>query len=218
MQKKVSVKLGLANYLQLSSDGWSNIRGDAIVSYVVTCSKGDYYLTSTDASLVEKKSAAWCFDDFERVVKESGIPWAKVSGLITDTENKMRAMWALVEAKHPSIFAYGCGTHTVQLILKEICALSWFAAVCAKCNQIGKWFRNHHLPAGLLKRCCEQLRLKVGRPVRHCATRFASWIYVVERIVALKRALRAVVDMQIYQRRCLTKKGRDDDEDDKEPR
>ena len=41
---------------------------------------------------------------------------------------------------------------------------------------------------------------------------------MVERIVALKRPLRAVVDEAVYKARCLSKKGRDDDEEDKEPR
>ena len=53
--------------------------------------------------------------------------------------------------------------------------------------------------------------------VRHCATRFASWVYVVERIWGLRRALRLVVDNATYKARCLNKQGRDDDEEDKDP-
>ena len=102
-------------------------------------------------------------------------------------------------------------------MLKQICALPWFDTVCRRCNQIGKWFRNHHLPAGLLKRACDQLKIKVSRPVKNCATRFASWVYVVERIARLKRALRVVVDSPTYISKCLKKKGRDDDDEDKEP-
>ena len=161
VQQRVYDMISYANYVQFSSDGWSNIRSEAIVSYVLTCSKGDYYIDSTDASLVEKKSAPWCFEDFKRIVGLSKIPFEKFSGLITDTENKMRAMWRLVEAAYPKIFAYGCGTHTVQLILKDVCGLPWFANVCKKCNQMSKWFRNHHLPAGILKKTCECLKLKV---------------------------------------------------------
>ena len=55
------------------------------------------------------------------------------------------------------------------------------------------------------------------RTVRHCATRFASWVYVVERISKLKRALRVVIDDAVYKKHCLKKQGRDDDPDDKEP-
>ena len=57
--------------------------------YVVTCSQGDYYCTSTDASLVEKKSAEWCYAEFERVVARF-LDMAKIPGVITDTEGKMR--------------------------------------------------------------------------------------------------------------------------------
>ena len=134
VQDKVDKMLALLDYVQLSSDGWSNIRGEAIISYVTTCSKGDYYIDSTDASLVEKKGADWCFEDFKRIVAKAKIPFAKINGLVTDTEPKMRALWKLVEKDYPTIFAYGCCTHTIQLILKDICALPWFATVCAKCD------------------------------------------------------------------------------------
>ena len=217
VQGKVDKMLALLDYVQFSSDGWSNIRGESIVSYVATCFKGDYYIDSTDASLVEKKGADWCFLDFKRVVAKAKIPFSKISGLVTDTEAKMRALWQLVEKDYPMIFAYGCCTHTIQLILKDICALPWFAAVCTKCNQVAKWFCNRHLPAGLLKKTARALKLKVERPVRNCTTRFASWVYVVERIQALKKALRVVVDDALYIARCLKKKGRDDDPEDKEP-
>ena len=60
-------------YYQLSSDGWSNIRGEAIIGYVVTCCKGDYYIDSTDASLVEKKSAEWCFADYKRIITKGRL-------------------------------------------------------------------------------------------------------------------------------------------------
>ena len=40
--------------------------------------------------------------------------------------------------------------------------------------------------------------VKTERTVRHCATRFASWIYVAERASKLKRALRAVIDGPVY--------------------
>ena len=217
VQKRVDDLLALEDFVELCGDGWSNIRGESIVSYVATCSKGDYYLWSTDASLVDKKDAAWCFADFKRVVKLSKLPYSRLSGFISDTENKMRALWKLIEAEFPEIFAYGCCTHTLQLILKSVCALEWFGMVCAKCNQIAKWFRNHHLPAGLLKKYCTLLKLSVERPVRNCATRFASWVYVVERIRQLKPALRAAIDDDVYKQRCLKKSGNADDPEDKEP-
>ena len=217
VSRKVDAMLSEVAFYQMSSDGWSNVRGEAIVSYVLTCNKGDYYLTSTDASLVAKKSAEWCYGDMLRVLEEAKVPWAKISGVITDTEAKMRKLWEIIEDKHPSVFSYGCCTHAIQLIIKAICALPWFESVCARCNQVGKWFRYHHLPAGLLRKYCTLLKLNVSRPVANCKTRFASWIYVVERIFVLKRALRAVVDDNLYKSRCLAKKGRDDDPDDKEP-
>ena len=54
VQKRVDDLLALEDFVELCGDGWSNIRGESIVSYVATCSKGDYYLWSTDASLVDK--------------------------------------------------------------------------------------------------------------------------------------------------------------------
>ena len=214
---RVQKQLQGEKFYQLCSDGWSNIRGEAIVSYVLTCRKGDYYLDSKDTSLVEKKSSEWCLQDFERVLQLGMCEYDKVAGFISDTEPKMKKLWKLIEEKYPTIVAYGCCTHTLQLLLKDICGVAWFSSVCARCNQIGKWFRNHHLPAGLLKKWSKKLLDGEFRPVRHCATRFASWVYVVERIQKLKGPLRAAVDDPVYKKRCLTKKGRDDDPEDKEP-
>ena len=215
VQARVQKQLSSVHTYQLCSDGWSNIRGEAIISYVLTCRKGDYYLDSKDASLVQKKSSEWCLKDFERVLQL--CEESKVVGFISDTEMKMRKLWSLIEEKYPTILAYGCTTHTLQLLLKDICGVGWFESVCARCNQIGKWFRNHHLPAGLLKKWSKKLLDAEFRPVRHCATRFASWVYVVERIQKLKGPLRAAVDDRVYQNHCLDKKGRDDDPEDKEP-
>ena len=216
VQTKVDALLQQSDYLQIASDGWSNLRGEAIISYVVTCTLGDFFVHSSDASIVEKKSAEWCFADFEkRMSKCGGV--VKINGFISDTENKMRATWKLIENKYPSIHAYGCCTHTLQLLMKDICSMEWAAALLKSANSIVLWFRNHHFPAAKLKEYSRKLLGKAIRPVKNSKTRFAAWAYVCERLLKLKSSLRAVVDDDSYKSGVQGKKGREEEPDDKEP-
>ena len=102
VQARVDAYLEETEYRQVTSDGRSNIRGGSIISYVATCPLGDFFIHSTDASLVEKKSADWCFSDFvKRTDQCGGVD--KINGFISGTENKMRALWKKIEEKYPTI-------------------------------------------------------------------------------------------------------------------
>lgn len=215
VQAKVDRVLAESDYLQVASDGWSNLRGESIISYVITCTQGDFFLHATDASLAEKKSAVFCFADLEKFFEKFGV--SKVTGFISDTEAKMRALWLLIEAKYNHIHAYGCCTHILQLVIKAICALSWAAPLLKRSNSIILWFRNHHFPAAILKQYSERLLGKALRPIKNSATRFAAWAYAVERLLKLKSSFRAIVDDEKYKTAVRGKKGRADEPDDKEP-
>ena len=126
-------------------------------------------------------------------------------------------MWRLIEAEYKRIHCYGCCTHILQLTMKDVCELDWIAGLLKKANSIVLWFRNHHFPAGKLREYTVKLIGKAMRPVKNSKTRFAAWAYVVERLLKLKPALRAVVDDEAYVNGVKGKKGRDDEPDDKEP-
>ena len=76
----------------------------------------------------------------------------KVTLYVSDTENKMKGLWRMIEAEYPKIFAYGCATHTLNLLLGDIGSLDHFSGMLKQMQELISFFRGHSVPHTRLKR------------------------------------------------------------------
>jgi len=54
--------------------------------------------------------------------------------IVTDTENKMQAMWALLQKKYPWMLAVPCAAHCLDLLFDDICKHPYVASALDFCS------------------------------------------------------------------------------------
>jgi Protein of unknown function (DUF 659) len=68
----------------------------------------------------------------------------KFSAVVTDNPNVMKAVWKIIEERYPTIAAYGCAAHGVNLLIKDIAHLPEHANTIKESTKIIQFVKNHH--------------------------------------------------------------------------
>lgn len=143
---KLKDSLKDATNLVLTSDGWTNIRGDHIVNFVVKApGKKPLFYKSIDTTGISQTALATA-DAICAVIEE--IEPDKISAVITDNPNTMRASWVEIERRYPTIAAYGCSAHGVNLLIKDIVAIPAHKKTSIEASKIIQFINNHHVAHG----------------------------------------------------------------------
>lgn len=111
--------------MSLVSDGWSNIRREHMVNYVVVTPNHKPVLLGTEETTGVAQDAPEIANALSKVIEEIGV--TKVAGVVTDNAANMVAAWKILEQKYPSVIVNGCGAHTINLLVKDICKLPVYA-------------------------------------------------------------------------------------------
>lgn len=125
------------------SDGWSNIRNESLINFVLVSPQIPPILFRTLRFEGEQHTAENIAKKFEMIIDEIGEE--KISGIVTDNASNMRAAWRILEQKFPSLVYNGCSAHTINLMVKDICLLDRFALIISKCAKITKFINNRSL-------------------------------------------------------------------------
>lgn len=106
------------NDLTLISDGWTNVRGDHIVNFLVKApGHPSMFFKSLDTSGIPQTTAG-VTAAITGVIQEIGEE--KVTALVTDNAAVMKSSWVEIEEAYPMISAYGCSAHALNLLVKDI--------------------------------------------------------------------------------------------------
>ncbi|XP_016657408.1 uncharacterized protein LOC107882870 [Acyrthosiphon pisum] len=111
-----------AKVLGVMCDGWTNLRNESIVNFVVTTPNPVFFKsisTGTDRHTGEKMA-----EEIISVIEEIGQ--TKVFGIVTDNAKNMKKAWHLVNEKYPHITAYGCVAHGLNLLVNDMMNLKLF--------------------------------------------------------------------------------------------
>lgn len=63
------------------------------------------------------------FDDIERVIKSHNIEKV-IAGYVSDNTSANKKLWKLLKDKHKNVFVYGCISHALHLLIKDILCCS----------------------------------------------------------------------------------------------
>ena len=123
----------------------------------------------------------------------------KVVQIITDNANVIKAAKALIEGDFPKIFWTPCVVHTLNLALKNICAVknseknevtyaecSWITRIADDPSFIHVFFINHLMRLAMFNEFCPLKQLQV------VDTRFALVIVMLKRLKLIKRCIQAM--------------------------
>ena len=186
----------LENGVNIVFDGWSNPQRRPLINIMVVSDGGPVFIKIIDGSgeFKDKHYIAWVLKD---AIKEIGHE--KVVQVITDNANVMKSAGALIEGEYPKIFWTPCIVHTLNLVLKNICAVkntkknevtyeecSWITRIVDDASFICVFIMNHSMRLAMFNEFCPLKLLQV------VDTRFASIVVMLKRLKLIKRCLQAM--------------------------
>ena len=137
VQTKVKQTIDKADCISVISDGWSNVRGQGIINYIVTTPQPVFY-KSTDTK-DNRHTGPYIADELKAVINDLGPE--KVFTLVTDNAPNMKVAWAHMEETYPHITTIGCAAHTLNLLLKDIIALRTMDTLHKRAKQVVKYVK-----------------------------------------------------------------------------
>jgi hypothetical protein len=126
-----------ADFLALTSDGWTDVSSNRLVNVVVHTPK-PYLFATIDASMEEHTGAYICTLLAEKIEK---LGPKKIIAVVTDNAANMKLAWRLLEEKYPWIIFDGCKAHFVDLAAKDFCKVDDVSAFINDCLKVAKFFR-----------------------------------------------------------------------------
>ena len=123
----------------------------------------------------------------------------KLSKSSIDNANVMKSVVALIEGEYPKIFWTPCVVHTLNLVLKNICAAkntkknevtyeecSWITRIADDASFIRVFSMNHSMRLVMFNEFCSLKLLQVAD------TRFTSIVVMLKMLKLIKRCLQAM--------------------------
>lgn len=185
----VAEAIAAADSVVLAVDGWSNIRNEPIVNFVVTTPKAFLYkVLPTGRSC---HTAEFMAQEISCVIDEIGPQ--KVFGVVTDNAANMKAAWRLLETKYArtNLFTYGCLAHSLQLIFTDMNTLPTLKSLIADATACVKAIKNSHKlnTAFIEKQLTTGVKLSLKLPVK---TRWGSLVSCLESLKENKQTIKTM--------------------------
>lgn len=129
-----------SNVLHLQCDGWSNIRNESIINFIVSQPK-PYFV---DFVVTEEKShtGEYLGGQIEKTIEKYGS--GKFYSGIGDNAANMQAGLKIGTSKYPHIETFGCVSHSLHLLCKDLLRLSSAKKVFANAKLIIKKIKKSH--------------------------------------------------------------------------
>ena len=128
--------------IAIATDGWSNIRNEHLVNFVLVLPNHSPILFKTIDTSGTSQTGEEIFRKIKEVILEIGAE--KINAVVTDNAANMRKAWKLIEAEYPHIFANGCAAHMLNLLVKDIIDDEYevqYAETLSEAVQISKFIK-----------------------------------------------------------------------------
>lgn len=173
--------------LTLVTDGWSNIKHQSIINYMLVTGTGTAFFYRADTSASNKHDQFYLSEEMLKVIEEVGA--SKFVGICTDTAANMKAAVALVQTKYPHIHGVGCASHQLNLVIGDILKLEMLSEPLEQAVEVAKWFRRHHIPNNELEENQKRLYGKTIALALPVSTRWQSVNNCVKALLGSQHAL-----------------------------
>lgn len=164
-------------------DGWSDVHNHPIIATSVHTGNKSYFLCSENTGS-NRKTAEYCAEKAQEAIRKVEQQYgAIVVGFCSDNEAKMVKMRQLLMETNPTLHAYGCAAHYMNLLGNDITV----SAIINNVVEISKYFRNHHVPAALLQDVPGSIK-----PILPASTRWNSQLDCIRAYITNRPALLVV--------------------------
>ena len=173
-----------ANTLSLVTDGWSNIRGDSIVGYVVTTPQPLFWKCHNITN--EIHTGEFIASKLEEIISE--LNPQKVTAVVSDNAANMKSACAILCKKYPWIISFGCLSHIGNLICKDACDVEPLKSTLSSCKDVVKFFKDHYIAKSVHEKnqCLKGVTTTLKLPV---STRWGSALDCVASVYTNREAL-----------------------------
>lgn len=173
--------------LHLQCDGWSNIRNEAIINFVI--SKPEPLFVEFLETKTNSHSAEYISGEMAKVIEKYGAK--KFFVAIGDNENTMQASLKLLQTKFPWIVPLGCVSHWLHLFCKYI--MKWRNAQKLESNTmtVVNIVKRSHVLNGEFKKKQKEKGLTTSLKERG-KTRWGSILFSLESVQKNKSVLQSI--------------------------
>lgn len=185
IRTKVNTQVAEACSLGLMCDGWTNIRREPIINYVVT-TPTPYFFKSVPTG-ANSHTATYVAEEISKVMEEIGPK--KVLGVVTDNAASMKAAWKILGDKYNHLVAYGCIAHGLNLLAHDLVKLDSISNIVNNGKSIVKEITLSHRLDAIFKEKQSGKKLSLKLPVK---TRWGSHVSFMKSLLLNKNALRMV--------------------------
>jgi Protein of unknown function (DUF 659) len=160
-----------AEGLVLSSDGWKDTNSEHIVNFILISRHHDPVFYKSICTTGIQQNAVAVANEIGSVIEEIGV--AKFSAVITDSPNVMVLARKILEERYPTLSAYGCAAHGVNLLIKDIVAIPEYAKTTKEACKLIQFINNHHMCLAKF----EAKRIEAGISHKLTAPAPTRWAY-----------------------------------------
>uniref|UniRef100_A0A7E4VIJ1 DUF659 domain-containing protein n=1 Tax=Panagrellus redivivus TaxID=6233 RepID=A0A7E4VIJ1_PANRE len=197
----VDQALSEADYVSLSTDGWSDINQRFFLNLLVHTPKPWLHLFEdvTDESETGEK----IYEFLKFAVEDLGPK--RLAGLVSDHAPAMVKAWRLLKADYPWLQTQGCKAHAFNLLIKDIVESKHFDTFISTCNNLITFFTNK-LNGALLREAFNQANVAPIKFVKACITRWNTHYESVRRILRMRKIIQAALyspNLDTHEARCL---------------
>lgn len=116
MQTSLESNLEKSSNMHLQCDGWSNIRNEAIINFIITTPEPVFvkYLDTKE----NRHTAEYLCQEIIQVLEKYGV--LKFLCLIGDNAANVQKAFSLVNEKYPHLIPLGCLAHSLHLLCADI--------------------------------------------------------------------------------------------------
>ena len=182
--------VGASDSAGLMCDGWSNIRNEAIINFVVSLPKSIFW--NSFHTKLQSHLGEYIADEVLKVIEEIKRECGKmVIGVVTNNASNMKKAWRLIEEKFPATTCYRCAAHGLNLIFCNIMKLETCKKMMEQAKDVIKDFKHKHMLVDMLKAMQkgENVNCTLKLPVK---TRWGSTITSFESVQKNKLVLHKI--------------------------
>ncbi|XP_074559699.1 uncharacterized protein LOC141815646 [Curcuma longa] len=170
----------------IMADSWKDVQGKTTITFLVSCTRGMYYMSSVDASDAIK-DVKFLFKLLDKVVEEVGE--GSVVQVITENTACYKAAGKLLEEKRKTIFWTPCASYCINQILEDFTKIKWVRECLEKGQKITRLIYNHTWLLNLLKKEYTAGKELLRPSITKFATNFLTLQCMLDHRTALERML-----------------------------
>jgi len=187
MQANISVELNEATTLHLQLNGWSNIRNEGIINFIINKPEPRFvsFLDTTD----NRHTSEYIKTEIINVMKMYDT--SKFFVLIGDNASNMQKAFKLVKNEIPHVEGLGCIAHSLHLLFNDICKSESISNLKKTCQLIVRSIKGSQVLLATLKKhgTHQNINVALKLPV---TTRWGSFLFCLESLTKNKGPLQAL--------------------------